>query len=97
MKRTLHLLFTLAANLVVAQGAFAQQHDRHWMGMYFLGQPNNSPVFMGFDADTISYQVHSPPSEVVTINESVAMSDASGELRSSIPTATWWSPGTAIS
>jgi hypothetical protein len=66
--------------LAAAAPSFAQQHDRHWMGMYFWGVPY-SPVFMGFDNDSISYQNPPPTPDVIYLDESVAISDASGALQ----------------
>jgi hypothetical protein len=64
----------------MATPLFAQQHGRHWVGLYFLDGPYR-PVIMGFDDDSISYQVPQPTSDVVYIHNNVAMSDAVGVLQ----------------
>jgi hypothetical protein len=51
------------------------------LSSFFLNGADYGPVFMGFDTNSISYQVPPPTSDVVYLDESVAMSNASGELQ----------------
>jgi hypothetical protein len=82
MKRLFYLFFTLLALLFVVQGAYGQQHDKHWMGMNSIGSGGSyGPVFMGFDGDSINYHVPSPNSDLVRLDESIAMSDVIGALQ----------------
>jgi hypothetical protein len=50
------------------------------MGKYFWGVPY-SPVIMAFDEDGASYQNPPPTTDVVGLQESVAMSDGAGNLQ----------------
>jgi hypothetical protein len=79
MTRVIYYCFIFLM-LIATIPSFAQQHDRHWMGMYFWGVPY-SPVFMRFDNDSISYQNPPSTSDVIYLDESVAISDASGALQ----------------
>jgi len=78
MKHTMRPLFTLAAMLVVAQWAFCQQHDRHWMGKTW---DQYKVVTMRFEEDSISYQVTPEQSLIMIESGTIAMSDAAGELQ----------------
>lgn len=68
--------------LAVATPLFAQQHDRHWMGIYGIGFSNfYIPVIMGFEEDSLSFDVQQLTTDWVQLQEAVAMSDASGNLQ----------------
>ncbi|GEM_PF-1589572 len=83
MEKSIRIIFTLAVLMIGCQCAHGQQHDRHWMGINGIGPGGGTygPVIMGFDGDSISYQVPQPTSDTVYLHESVAMSDAAGNLQ----------------
>ncbi len=81
MKRTIFFSYLLCL-LAVATPLFAQQHDRHWMGISGIGFSNfYIPVIMGFEEDSLSYDVQQLTTDWVQLQEAVAMSDASGNLQ----------------
>ncbi|MCF8245424.1 MAG: hypothetical protein K9J37_13325 [Saprospiraceae bacterium] len=80
MKCSIYTVLTLFALLAGVQGGHAQHHDRNWMGVFFL-DTLYQPVIMGFENDSIGYEVRQPTSDIIDLLESVAMSDASGNLQ----------------
>ena len=67
--------------MIGIQGAYGQQYDRHWMGVDVVDPDGGYfPVIMGFDGDSISYQIR-PNNDYIALQEAVAMSDAAGNLQ----------------
>jgi hypothetical protein len=77
MKLTIGILSVLAAFLTSVNVAFCQQHDKNWIGWGF----NYQPIIMGFEDDSISYEVTPDVTKLEFFNGITAISNAQGELQ----------------
>jgi hypothetical protein len=77
MKHHISLFILFATLLTSVQCAYCQHYDKHWMGWGLIYQP----IFMGFEDDTISYEVTPDTSKIEFYNGITAISNEEGELR----------------